>query len=275
MSISGNKLFPKHVGVPFIPVATSYAAHLAQVAESTILTNPTVAANTWLMFHQLFNLPILCLPYNPRLGQESAADEAGIACFVETCRRLRKMLGNTTLVAPLTGPVTMTAALDALTTGISSLPNTLVGFIRSLGEIGIEALIIFDPLLETGEAAALEQGKALYRTLTNIASFYEIKTILAFNQNQADIAGCRGWGLDAVVTPADHDSDVLRQVSRQICWGIALPAFALENAISLRAWWAEWASLIKENNLFLTTDGEVPLNTRPEVIRELVGLLAT
>jgi len=285
-----ERLQGKEAGPPvFAPRVARLAAHLEQISLERLTADPGALARTLHAVQRLLGLEALVLDGSDVLfaacrflaGQYldwwRFLDPEALPCsprwvsFLEAGARLRADARvGAGLMTLLPGPWALALELGAGTMpaaeALEAAGDTCVSAARAVAEGRATALIVVEG--DVPKERAEEAGAGL-RSVCTVLRYYGVASVVCLPDAARATGPLGSTGADVLVTPASEQLPLDARTNRQ---GVALPAawFSATPPTDLAV---VCAALAASEMRLVTTGGEVPETTSPEILRQVCAVM--
>lgn len=220
-------------------------------------------------------------------GADVVASRGRVPVVVEVARRLKAVLGEgAAVLGVVPGPWTLAGQLYGPAFGrdwaagtpasagcLAFAARVGVAVARLFGEARVDTLLVMEAGRIPVEGEGFHTLQGLYRTLWNVARFYNLPGILAPHEHQpADLSGLAALGATALALARTTGAGPEAWPDARLVPGRALPATALEGPTeTVAAAVAEVAAGAPTPAWFLTTEWEILADTPPENLHAAVA----
>jgi uroporphyrinogen-III decarboxylase len=225
------------------------------------------------------------------INVESASKTGRFGTVIESLRRINRVSGpNLALAAVVTGPLTLTAGLtgrdplkdfterpEEVIPAIEAAAGFLLKLVQIYCQLELDIIVIADRLMPVFPAAHLSWLCSTFSPILNIVRFYNAFSVLLPGESSSDnLANLVDLGFDGIVT-AGIDLNTWNKLKggRPCILGKAIPAHLLTSEPKeLQAYLETQLPERIEPGVFLTTDWEVPPDTRPDNVHLVMNMIS-
>ena len=275
----------------FAPLVTRLVAHLEQVSADHLERDAGALARTLKAARQLLHLDAIVLdgvravtdacasppgsagPWWRSFEPEDLRGHPRLATLADAVGRLRSEVpAGTALIVRLPGPWALAAALggasDPPEEGLEAAGEACARAARALSEARVDAVMVCEGIVP---ARHVEEAGGGLRSACNAVRYYEVGSVVCLPEAEAAEGPLGdGAGPDVVVVPAGAPAGSRRGGSGR---GLALAPLAFTAAQPERRAIIREALAAAPGFRLVTTAGEVPAESTPEVVREVLGIL--